>query len=397
MKRALLLFLCACGAPAAAPAQVDPCANVDVVDHHVEITVGPENRLTGHGRFELAHAGNVALDTKGLTVTSSSVPFRQEADRVCLAATAPTVDLAWTSTSKHVHFARDQVWAGYQTSAWMPTSQRPEVRATLKLTIHAPASWKVIASGARTAPNTFVLDRPSPPFLFAFAAGVFEEASLDVDGVRLHALGPSRAKLDAALATTAPMLRFFTSRLGPYPAKDYTQVYVHGDAAQEAAMMALLDESALDDLEDDWIFSHELAHEWFAWEVPCADFSDFWLNEGLSTFFVGAYKEHHAGRAAYEAERALWQKRSDKVTEALPIAFREPGRPESALQPRGITYSRGALVLAKLREELGDDVFWETLRRYVQNTRNARTRDLANAGPNLGPFFEKWVYSPAKP
>ena len=427
----LVLLLASCLPPAAA-APIDLCAHaerVDVLHHDVVITVGPEARLSGRGALRMrTPATTIALDTKELTVTSvrargHDLPFRQEADRVCILSDGEeTHELTWHTNpgARTVHFAPDQVWAGYTTSAWMPTSQRPEVRATLSLTIVAPDTWKVTASGARVSPGRFALDRPSPPFLFAFAAGIFEEATLDIQlemrspkdtpYLRLHALGPSRPDLENVLATTAPMFRYFDSHLrSRYPALDYTQVFVHGDAAQEAAMMALLDDTSLADLrkdpQDDWLFSHELAHEWFGWTTSCADFSDFWLNEGFATFFVGAYKEERWGRPAYDNERALWNKRSQKVHDDhrdAPLALRAPGTPESKLQPRGVTYSRGALVLAKLREELGDDVFWDMLQRYVRDSRSVRTKDLeaaatAAAGRDLAPFFEQWVYAPALP
>jgi aminopeptidase N len=101
------------------------------------------------------------------------------------------------------------------------------------------------------------------------------------------------------------------------PLTDYSQVFVHGDAAQEAAGMSLIAESALAELRsdpsEDWIFSHELAHQWFASLITCADFADFWLNEGFATFFVGIFKEHRFGRSAYEQEVGRWRESSARV------------------------------------------------------------------------------------
>jgi aminopeptidase N len=201
----------------------------------------------------------------------------------------------------------------------------------------------------------------------------------------------------------------------PLPASEYTQVFVHGDAAQEAAGIALLAESSLTDVRadptEDWIFSHELAHQWFGWLVPCADFADFWLNEGFATFFVALAKERRWGRAAYEKEVALWRERSAKVHAEgrdAPLSLSSPALPltsapkESELQARGITYSRGALVLHKLRTELGEDHFRAGIRRYIKDRagKGARTEDLRQAfeavsGRDLKAFFSRWVYAPA--
>jgi aminopeptidase N len=212
------------------------------------------------------------------------------------------------------------------------------------------------------------------------------------------------------------MLRFLQGHTGvPFPAAEYTQIFVHGDAAQEAAGLSLLGEESLDDVRkdptEDWIFSHELSHQWFAWLIPCADFSDFWLNEGFATFLVAAVKEERWGRPAYDREVGLWHQRSIRVHAEghdAPLSLSPPDatqrRPpkESELQKRGVTYSRGALVLHKLRGELGDQVFWDGIRRYVKDRggKGARSEDLrvaleAASGRDLRPFFATWVYAAA--
>ena len=196
---------------------------------------------------------------------------------------------------------------------------------------------------------------------------------------------------------------------------EYTQVFVEGDAAQEAAGFALLSAKALDDLnqdpQNDGIFVHELAHQWFGWQVACADFNDFWLNEGVATFLTGAFKEERWGAAAHAREVRLWLEGSAKAHREgrdAPLSRSRPGDPalpspkDSELPPRGITYSRGALVLQKLRMELGDEIFWAGLRSYVarRSWNSARTEDLRSAleaasGKDLRPFFERWLYASA--
>jgi aminopeptidase N len=82
----------------------------------------------------------------------------------------------------------------------------------------------------------------------------------------------------------------------------------------------------------------------------------------------------------------------------------EPRRPpaDDELQARGVTYARGALVLHKLRDELGETAFWQGIRLYVKNMagKGARSEDLRYAleqasGRALKDFFAKWVYASA--
>lgn len=415
----------------------------DVLHHAIDLALEldpPSLSGTGELRVRARQETSVlALDAHGLRVREvaaggEALPMVQAGGKLCAllprsipGGTELAVAIAWEgpTAGETPRFSADQVWAGYDAAAWMPTSMDPAQRATLTLRITAPTGIRVAASGrsggqlpagaGRTA-HAFALERPSPPFLYAFAAGRFDEAERAVDGARLRALGPAGADLEAALAVVAPMIRFLAERTGaPLPGGEYVQAFVRGPAAQEAAGLALLSAEALDDLRadptDDWIFSHELAHQWFGWLVPCADFADFWLNEGFATFLVGAVKEQRWGRAAYERELAIWRARSARVHAEgrdAPLSLSAPGAPprrpprDSELQPRGVTYFRGALVLHRLRAELGEVAFWDGVRRYVRDRagKGARSEDLRVAmegasGRDLVAFFARWVYATA--
>lgn len=428
--------------PSAEPITCGDQSAIDVLHHDIDLSLSLEPKaLAGRGRVRIKTrwaTDRIVLDAnlllKEVRTDAGRLPFRLDHGRLCaklprplLPGTELELNLAWdVPTDGNVPaFTKDDVWAGYQASAWMPTRQDPAQRATLALRITAAAELKVAASGRELsqtpAPDhrivhSFLLDIPSPPFLFAFAAGRFDEAALDVDGLRLRALGPVGSDLKGALTVTAQVYGFLGGRLRfPLPTQMYTQIFVHGDAAQEGAGLSFLSASYLDDIREDptedWVFTHELSHQWFAWVVPCADFSDFWLNEGIATFLVAAAKEQRWGQTLYDREVRLWRVRSAKVhTDGrdMPISMSRPGASvlppltESKLPSRGVTYSRGALALHRLRGEIGDEPFWAGLRRYVQERagRGARSEDLRRAmeaasGVDLQGFFARWVYAPA--
>jgi aminopeptidase N len=416
-----------------------------VLSHDIELEVSLDPpSLTGKGSVRvkaIEPTASVVLDARDLAVSrflvgSRAVSFEQTPERVCATLPQPlaagseqTLELEWraSTTRNNPKFSKNDVWAGYGTSAWMPTLQDAAQRATLALHITVSAELKVAASGRTREQqpladgrvrHSFVLERPSPPFLYAFALGRFDAAELRVDDVLLRALGPVGVDLKPALQATGAMYRFLRSQLGvPHPWGEYLQIFPSDDgAAQEAAGMSLIGASALDDLRaeprDDWLFIHELSHQWFGWLVPCADFADFWLNEGFATFMTGAFKQSRWGAAAYERELANWRARSAKAHEQgrdAPIALSSsngaprPAPRDSELQDRGISYFRGALVLHRLRAELGEEPFWRGVRQYLatgMQGRGARTVDLRRAleaasGRDLGAFFERWVYNAA--
>jgi aminopeptidase N len=412
--------------PAGLPTRafVDEClgrGSVDVLHATVDLSLGIQPAsLSGRGEIRLRASRDTrlitldahALNVSSVAMASRSLKFKQLGDRLCaeLPDVVPegaelVVTTVWTaSTSNRMpHFSHDQVWAGYRACAWMPTVQDSSQRATLALRITASAEWAVIAAGRDVghAPNaaglvvhSFMIDRPSPPFLYGFAAGRFKEDELMVDGMRLRALGPVAADLHSILVLTAPMYQFLVRRTGvSLPEGQYTQVFVDGSAAQEAAGIAFLSAEAIDIVRDepmeDWLFAHELAHQWF----------------------VGAIKEARWGNASYRREVSLWRSGSAKAHAEghdAPVSLSAPSGPQpqspkdADLPVRGVTYSRGALVLKRLRDLLGDVAFWNGIRRYVRERaqKGARSEELrqcmeAASGRDLRPFFARWVYSPA--
>ena len=301
------------GAPVAGPEACRGAGAVDVVDHVAElgVTLVPPS-ITGSGTVRVRArrpTDVVVLDAVKLEVLrvadgAETLRFSTDGRQLCIELSRSLAEgderelhLDWeVGTGGPVpRFLPDQAWAGYTTSAWMPTLLDPAQRATLRLRITAASALTAVGPGRSLgaspvadgrATHDFEVDRPTPPFLFAFAVGDFAQVEQSVDGVVLRVLGPRGSDLAGALAASVPMVRFFVERTGaPMPAPVYTEVFVSGDAAQEAAGLALMSADALEDLRkdptDDWILSHELAHQWFGWLVPCADFADFWLNEGF--------------------------------------------------------------------------------------------------------------------
>ena len=68
------------------------------------------------------------------------------------------------------------------------------------------------------------------------------------------------------------------------------------------------------------------------------------------------------------------------------------------------SYQKGSWVLHMLRSELGDSVFWKSIRKYYATYAGgiAGTEDLQKvfekvSGKNLDQFFRQWLYTPGQP
>lgn len=311
--------------------------------------------------------------------------------------------------AKGLVFFPDQVYTSFFTSDWMVANDRPDDRATLRLTIAAATDMQVAASG-RAAMFQAVggqglwewrLDTPAPAFLFAFAAGRFAESASAAGDVRLRVLG--KAKVFAA---TGEALRFLAERSGkPYPGESYTQVFTRGDIMQEAAGgLTLLPESYAEGLEkkpdDLWLLAHEAAHQWYGIGIPCRDWSDFWLSEGMATFLADAFLEQEYGKKRYEQEIAHSLAIYDELRKAgkdRPLSFHDWDTPQQAGGP--LPYHKGACFLALLRKQMGEAAFWSGIQAYTSaNWGKPVTSDdfqramEAAAKRSLAVLFDRWVY-----
>jgi aminopeptidase N len=363
-------------------------------------------------RSQIDRLDAVELDIGSLEISSvlenQHAPyFEHNSGHIIIDLTAPaykqevrTLTIRYVArAAKGLVFYPDQIYTSFFTHDWLPSNDRPDDRATLRLVIDAPPHAKVAASG-RFDGTAWLVESPAPAFLFAFAAGDFAESNTQADGVTLRTLGKANVA-----APTAEVLHFFADRTGQkYPGATYTQVFTHGKVEQEAVGLTLLPESYAETLaahpEDLWLLAHELAHQWYAVAIQCKDWTDFWLNEGMATFMADAYLEHRFGKVRYEQElersRTLYEAQVAKGKDRT-LSYADW---QTSDQVGGdIPYHKGALFLAELRRQLTDEVFWQGIRLYTKDNWNKavtsddfeRAMDTA-AHKDLTKLFTRWVF-----
>jgi aminopeptidase N len=309
------------------------------------------------------------------------------------------------------------LYTSYFACDWMVCLQdAPGDKAHLDLDLFLPAGIQSVgvgrAASATPLPGGLVLHRwrsvrPYSPYLYAFALGSFPRGSSRTAAGELVYLDGTGGKADLAkLFAQAPSIAaFFASKAGmALPDGRYVQLLVPGDEAQESAGFSLIGKAELDREQGDpsaaWVVAHEMAHLWWGNLVTCATWQDFWLNEGIATFMVAAWKEHSLGEAAYREELAVARRRVDRVAA---IGFDKPlawaGKYPSLGARRAVQYSKGALFLARLRETIGDVAFWKGLRDFTRRhaggiVTSAKFQASMEAASrrDLSPIFREWVY-----
>ena len=130
------------------------------------------------------------------------------------------------------------------------------------------------------------------------------------------------------------------------------------------------------------IVAHEISHQWFGNLVTMKWWSDLWLNEGFATFM-----QYYAIDKIFP-QFLLWEQFcSDVLIPSLQLDALENSHPikVEVNNPNEIdeifdkiSYRKGASVIRMLHSVLGEEIFTQGIRVYMQNYKysNACTQDL---------------------
>jgi aminopeptidase N len=172
----------------------------------------------------------------------------------------------------------------------------------------------------------------------------------------------------------APTIEFFERKLGPYPwGQEKLGVAETPHLGMEhQTINAYGNEFRRGDYGYDWLFHHELAHEWFGNVMTHVTVSDMWLHEGTGAFMQPEYAREVIGDAAFYASMYSTYLRISACNAIAPreefsadeLYFDDPeGR-----GPAGDIYAKGTWLLHSLRYVMGEEGFWRAIRILLYDT-----------------------------
>ena len=202
----------------------------------------------------------------------------------------------------------------------------------------------------------------------------------------------SLAAFQVGTQNTLDALQFFHSNFGDYPfiKEKYGHVQFSwggGMEHQTASFMVNVNES---------LVAHELGHQWFGDKVTCGSWEDIWLNEGFATYLAAVYLENK-----YPANTLNNRKNViNNITSATGgSVWIDDTTNVGRIFSGRLSYNKGSYLLYMLRWKLGDQVFLNALRQYINDPKLAygfaKTDDLKRnleqvSGQNLSEFFKDW-------
>jgi aminopeptidase N len=321
-----------------------------------------------------------------------------------------------------------QIWTqgeSEDTRYYLPTYDYPNDRLTTETILTVPASWVTVGNGKLVSVVnasggmktwTWRESLPSSTYLITVVAGEFDEVKQSWRGVPVTYYAPKGRgeRLLPNYERTPEMMELFSRKLGvAYPWEKYAQVMVDDFVAggMENASATTNNSGSLKNPkligefpgDEDPLISHELGHQWFGDLVTCKDWGNIWLNEGFATFLEMVWSEEHYPKDQADYERWVRMKEWSEQANLY-------GKPlvrhdfDDSSEFDGNSYGKAGLVLYMLRHQIGEEVFYRGLKRYLEVNRgkNVVTADLIKAVEeashiDVQRFFDQWVYGAGAP
>lgn len=302
---------------------------------------------------------------------------------------------------------------------WLPCHDDPADKATVEFIITAPDHYQVVANGIQIEETSignglkithWKEDTPVSTKVmvigiadFAVQLTGFVNGNIPVYSW-VYPEDRNNGFYDYAMAKD--ILPFFIQKVGPYGYKKLANVQSKTTfgGLENANTIFYSENSVTGTRKSEGLLAHEIAHQWFGNMATEKSFGHLWLSEGFATYFTILYFENKYGkdtaRIMLAEDRAQVIEFSRKISK--PVVDTDETDYMNLLNPN--SYQKGGWVLHMLRSELGDSVFWRSIRKYYATYSGgiADTRDLQKifeevSGKDLKQFFDQWLYTPGQP
>jgi aminopeptidase N len=420
---------------------LDGNGGIDVSTYKIDNRYALESkRLSGTTTVELTATEDLAsfsldflLKVSKVTVDGEKARFdrtdgghelRITPARTLAAGSKHTVVVAYDDHPARYSYAGERNWLASRSEVvtmnephmapwWFPANDHPLDKAVVDVRIRVPNGREVVSNGRLRGREVgkqstrwhWRADEPMVPYLAFFAAGDFAIEKGKHRGLPwLVAVseglgGRDRAASMRLMRKTPRIVAGLEKDLGDYPFSvvgGITTGLNPGFALENQTRPTYPAVGA----NASSLVVHELAHQWFGDDVAVERWSDIWLNEGFATFMEWRWAEEHGGRSADSVFRSYYAN-VDATSSFWQVAVADPG---AAKVFDGAVYGRGAMALQALRNRVGDEAFWRVVRTWLREQRggNGSTAEFEEvaarvSGQDLGPFFDTWLRTLAKP
>lgn len=302
---------------------------------------------------------------------------------------------------------------------WLPCHDDPADKATIEFIVTAPEHYQVVANGIQieetSLGNNFRLTHwkeETPISTKVMVIGVADFA-VNLAGIVngnipvyswVYPENKDKGFYDYEMAKD--ILPFFINNVGPYGYKKLANVQskTRFGGLENANTIFYSENSVSGTRKSEGLLAHEIAHQWFGNMATEKSFGHLWLSEGFATYFTILYFENKYGKDT--AIKMLKEDRQQVIafSQESNKAVVDTAQTDFMKLLNANSYQKGSWILHMLRNQLGDSVFWRSIRKYYATYSGgiADTRDLQKvfetvSGNDLSQFFDQWLYTAGQP
>jgi len=229
----------------------------------------------------------------------------------------------------------------------------------------------------------------------------------NVDGTEVISYTIGGLKGENALKYGMESLEIFNRLFGKYPYQQLSVVasdfFIGGMEYPNLVMISQHLYEIKENFPLEYVIAHEVAHQWWYGIVGNNEVAEPWLDEALTEYSTLMYFEEKYGdrieKEVYEkmikAQYEDFIKSESNKQESILRSLKEF---DSSLEYSSIVYSKGAMFIKELRDQMGDDDFIKALREYFETYKfkNATTEDFynivqKNTDKDIKDEFSKWL------
>lgn len=375
---------------------------------------------------------SIYLDARQMSVdavylNNEPINFSYQNDKVVLASKfKPSLDnnllIQYSAKPKKALYflKRNENWniwsqgQGKYTSSWLPSFDDVNEKIVFSFNFEAPEDYQVISNGASLGRNisrdgwlswSYQMEKAMSSYLVALVVGEYNKATeISNSGIPLeyYYYPDDSLKVESTYRYSKKIFDFLEEEIGiAFPWQNYRQVPVHDFlyAGMENTGCTIfsdafvVDSIGFNDKNYVNVNAHELAHQWFGNLVTATSGAHHWLQEGFSTYYALLAERDIFGDDYFDFK--LYESAVDLGRQDI------AGQGTSLLNPKSSSltfYQRGAWVLHALRDKVGDKVFKQAVKNYLNKHAygSAETSDFISeverlAGVNLNSFVRDWI------
>nr|WP_127155845.1 M1 family metallopeptidase [Xanthomonas perforans] len=321
-----------------------------------------------------------------------------------------------------------------------PGFDEPAFKTPFDISLTVPSDDQALANTIATSTKpagkgwktvTFAPTVPLPTYLVAYAAGPWDVVDVapmpatpqrpnatPLRGIAAKGQGPRiTPALDQTPAIIAALEDYYAfgypfDKLDLVAAPDFSAGAMEnpGFVTFRDWLLLLDKDSPAENVQRSFnVNAHELAHQWTGDTVTMAWWDDLWLNEAFATWMqqkitMQLHPEYHANLDRIGGAQHAME--NDSLVSARKIRQPITGNGDIETAFDGITYQKGAAVLAMFEAFVGEGVFRQGMRAYIAKHKfgNATADDLVDAiaeaagkGDDFKAAFRSFLNQPGVP